>query len=186
LVFVVFGGGEEGSTASTVGPVSAAATTLAAGQGDTTQTTAAAPSTTLATDPPASTTSISQVDTDGPERVVLKLFEVMENQDFPGLLDIFDPAVWEALPAGESLEAAKEALKDTAFGFGEMNFSGIELSTEITSPTTATVTVTAGTVTITDTDGETTSEDVKDADEPVAFDLVNKDGKWYLASSTFM
>jgi hypothetical protein len=69
---------------------------------------------------------------------------------------------------------------------GSMKFSGIEMSTEITSETTATVTITAGIVTVTDASGETTSEDVKDADSPVTIELVKVDGKWYMESTPFL
>ncbi len=39
---------------------------------------------------------------------------------------------------------------------GKMKFSGIEMTTEMTSPTTATVPLTAGSVTVTDANGQTT------------------------------
>jgi hypothetical protein len=67
-----------------------------------------------------------------------------------------------------------------------MEFSGIELSTEMTSDSTATVTVTAGTVTVRDVEGQVTTEDVSEASSPVTIDLVKVDGRWYVASSPFM
>jgi len=69
---------------------------------------------------------------------------------------------------------------------GSMKFSGIEMFTEMSSDTTATVTLTAGVVTVTDTDGQTTSEDVKDSSSPVTVDLIKQDGTWYMESTPFL
>ena len=53
------------------------------------------------------------------------------------------------------------------------------METEDTGEDSATVTITSGSVTITE-DGESETEDVTESDEPVTFDLVKRDGSWYL------
>ena len=117
---------------------------------------------------------------------MLQLFAALENQDIDALLALMDPAILGMIPEGEALDAAKAAVKAEMASLGTMEFSGIEMKTEMTSPTTATVTLTAGVVTVTDANGQATSEDVKDATSPVTIDLVLQNGQWYMSSSPFL
>jgi hypothetical protein len=151
LVFVVFAG-EDGKQASdTTTTLSAAATTETTGEAAaTTDTTAPAVTTTAPTVPPTSTSPTTAVDTSGPEQVVMQLFDALETLDIDALLGLMDPRIVGVLPEGEAMDAFKAALSAQIESLGSMEFSGIELSTEMTSDTTATVTVTAGTVTVKD------------------------------------
>jgi hypothetical protein len=108
----------------------------------------------------------------------------MENKDLDAVLDLMDPQLKKSMPTGDALTAAKEDMRKTMFDYKSIKFSGIKMSTEMTSDTTATVTITAGSATRTDSDGQTTTEDVKDADTPAAVDLTKQDGSWYLESSS--
>jgi hypothetical protein len=119
-----------------------------------------------------------------PEQTVERLFTAMENKDLDTFLDLMDPSMKESLPSGDLLEAAKDEIRDEMFDFDSVKFSNIEMSTEKTSDTTATVTITEGTVEMT-VDGEAEANDVNEADEPVTFELTKIDGKWYLDSGMF-
>ena len=130
------------------------------------------------------TASVSN-DAKAVEKVVRQLFTAMEKQDAESLFSLMDPAVLGAVPEGEARDAAIAAVKSELATLGKMKFSGIQMSVEITSPTTATVTLTAGTATITDSSGKTTTEDIKDSSTPSTMDLSKLDGKWYIASSFF-
>jgi hypothetical protein len=117
-----------------------------------------------------------------PEQTVDRLLKVMASKDLDGVLELMDPSMMEALPTGDALEAARQEIEDSLFSFDSIQFSGIEMSTEETSDTTATVTITKGTVKMT-VDGETETEDVSEATEPVTFDVTKIDGKWYVDSA---
>jgi ketosteroid isomerase-like protein len=119
-----------------------------------------------------------------PEQTVKRLFTAMENKDLDAVLDLMDPQLKASMPTGDALQAAKEEMRQTMFDYKSIKFSGIKMSTEMASETTATVTITAGSATRTDSDGQTTTEDVKDADTPATVDLTKQDGSWYLESSS--
>jgi len=176
LVFVVFKSGDDQEAASALTTISAAATT---------QTTVPVVSTTVQTvaTTTSTTTETTVQDISDPQKVVLQVFDAMENQDAGALLTVMDPAGLEGLPEGATLDAVKAVMAQELAKMGSMKFSGIEMSTEITSDTTATVTLTAGVVTVTDADGQTTSEDVKEASSPVTVDLIMHDGTWYMEST---
>ncbi len=190
LVFVVFNGGNGQEAEDVPTTLQAAATTLVTVPVAATETTATPTSTTAQTvpptAPPTSTTTTAAQDSAGAEQVVLQVFAALENQDVDALLAVMDPTILGALPAGEALDAAKAAIKESIAAMGKMKFSGIEMTTEMTSPTTATVTLTAGSVTVTDANGQTTSEDIKESSSPVTVDLVKRDGQWYMSSSAFL
>ncbi|OFW58185.1 MAG: hypothetical protein A2133_00755 [Actinobacteria bacterium RBG_16_64_13] len=119
-----------------------------------------------------------------PEQTVNRLLRAMENEDVDALFDLLDQEALSEVLGGISAEAAKEMIGSAMFSDESVKFSGIKMSTDDTGDTTATVTITEGTVTVKDSDGVETSEDVQDADEPVTFDLVKKDGKWYLDANS--
>ncbi|HLA81789.1 MAG TPA: hypothetical protein VJP78_09275 [Thermoleophilia bacterium] len=177
LVFVVFAGDNDGQEASAPTNVGGAVSSL---------TTVPAAVTTAQTVAPTSTTEATVKETSDPEEVVLAVFEAMENQDAGAILALMDPAALGDLPEGTTWEAVEATMVEELAAMGNMEFSGIETFTEMTSETTATVTLTSGTVTVTDSEGLTTSEDVEDADSPVTIDLVKVDGEWYLESTPFM
>lgn len=128
----------------------------------------------------------------GPEKAVSELFDAMENQDIDKFFDLMDPEAMGSLFAedlgiemsDELLEMAKQAMKEEMFSEGTMQFSDLEFETTETGDT-ATVRVVAGKVTMTDRDGESETEDVTDADEPVELRAVKRDGKWYVDPETF-
>jgi hypothetical protein len=88
-------------------------------------------------------------------------------------------ALEEAL-GGLPLEEMMAEMGDAMFEFESIEFSDVELDTEKTSDTTATVTVVGGTVTITNLDGTKETEDVTQAGESIFFDVIERDGVWYL------
>ena len=186
LVFVVFDGGgvQEAEDVSTT--PQAAPTTLVTVPVAVTGTTSVPTSTTAQTAPPTSTVATAAADVTSVEKAVRAAFAALENQDIDALLGVMDPAILGLLPAGEALDAAKAAIKAEMAAMGTMKFSGVEMKTEMTSPTTATVTLTAGIVTVTDANGQVTSEDVKDSTSPVTIDMVLQNGQWYMASSPFL
>ncbi len=118
-----------------------------------------------------------------PEQTVRNMLTAMENKDADTVLDLLEPGAMESLGGFMSEDALKEAMSAGLFEFESLKFSGIELSTEKTGETSATVTIIKGSVTITD-NGEAQTEDVSEADEPVTFDLVKIDGSWYLDPSS--
>jgi len=186
LVFVVFDGGgvQEAEDVSTT--PQAAPTTLVTVPVAVTGTTSVPTSTTAQTAPPTSTVATAAADVTSVEKAVRAAFAALENQDIDALLGVMDPAILGLLPAGEALDAAKAAIKAEMAAMGTMKFSGVEMKTEMTSPTTATVTLTAGIVTVTDANGQVTSEDVKDSTSPVTIDMALQNGQWYMASSPFL
>jgi hypothetical protein len=186
LVFVVFNGGDGQEAEDVSTTLQAAATTLVTVPVAVTGTTSAPTSTTAQTAPPTSTTATAASDAANVEEAVRAVFAALENQDVDALLGVMDPTILGVLPTGEALDAAKAAIKAELAAMGTMKFSGVEMKTEMTSPTTATVTLTAGIVTVTDASGQVTSEDVKDSTSPVTIDLVLQNGQWYMASSPFL
>lgn len=121
-----------------------------------------------------------------PEKAVAQFFDALEKKDIDRIFNLVEPGVLGALPEGMDLEAVKEMLKATMFAFGEMKFEDIEMSTQMTSDTTATVTIVKGSVTVKMPDGTTQTEDVSEAGEPVTIDLVKVGDKWYMKSTPFM
>ncbi len=117
----------------------------------------------------------------GPEQTVKQILAAIENKDIDAFWETVDPQFYEVgIAMGMTEEAMKamvagEALSDST----SMRFSNIELATEISDDgQMATVTVVGGQVTTVE-NGQTTTEDVNDSDEPKVFDLVLRDGKWY-------
>ena len=115
-----------------------------------------------------------------PEKVVTKLLNAMEKGDIDTVFDVMDPEMLGLEFGKEFLGLAKEAFRQEMFSEGWVKFSDIEMKTEQTGEDTATVRIVAGKVTMTDEDGTSETEDVKDADEPVEFYTVKRNGKWYL------
>jgi hypothetical protein len=126
--------------------------------------------------------------TTGPEKAVAKLLDAMENQDIEGVFNVLDPEAMSEMLGGELgdefLDMAKDAMGEQLFSEGSIKFSGIKMQTEETGDGTATVAITEGLVTMTDVDGNEETEDVRDAGEPVVFQLVERDGTWYVDPSS--
>jgi limonene-1,2-epoxide hydrolase len=123
--------------------------------------------------------SISAKGSPTPEAAVLAFLDAMQKEDMMGVLLLMDPNTVEQ-SLGMSLDEAAMFFGSDLFDFESISFSGIELSTEQTGPGTATVTITAGSATVTDSDGQVSTEDVRDAGEPVEFPVIQEDGLWYL------
>ena len=115
-----------------------------------------------------------------PEQTVRSLISAYEHKDVDALFSLIDPQAKDSVLAGQSEDAAKQALKEAAFGAESVAFSGIKMSTNQTSATTATVTLIAGKATVTDENGEKTTSDVSEADQPPTLELVKRDGSWYI------
>ena len=185
LVFVVFKGGDDKEAAAVATTVSAVVTSVTQ-PGGLAGTTSTLPSTTTETAPVSTTATAvpSNDDVAAVKAVVMQLFTAMENQDADLLFKLMDPSVLAALPEGEARDAALAAVKAELATLGKMKFSGIEMTVEITSPTTATATLTGGSMSLTDATG-TTTEDIKDSSTPGTMDLTKQDGQWYISSSFF-
>jgi hypothetical protein len=115
-----------------------------------------------------------------PQGTVTRLLDAMADQDIDALFALMDQTAMSDMLGEDYLDVAKQAMADEMFSGGSVKFSNIKMTTEETSDTTATVTITEGSVTMTDENGETTTEDVAEAGEPVTFDLVKRDGSWYV------
>jgi ketosteroid isomerase-like protein len=119
-----------------------------------------------------------------PEGTVNRFLAAMEAKDIDKVLDLMDPQVRDSLVKVGGLNDAKQTLSDTMFPFKSVKFSNIELSTTKSSDTSASVTINAGTATIIGNDGKSTKSDIA-TEMPITFDLMQKDGSWYLLSSSF-
>ena len=119
-----------------------------------------------------------------PEGTVNRFLAAMEAKDIDKVLDLMDPQVRDSLVKVGGLNDAKQTLSDTMFPFKSVKFSNIELSTTKSSETSASVTINAGTATIIGNDGKSTKSDIA-TEMPITFDLMQKDGSWYLLSSSF-
>ena len=119
-----------------------------------------------------------------PEGTVNRFLAAMEAKDIDKVLDLMEPQVRESLVKVGGLKDAKKTLSDTMFPFKSVKFSNIKLSTKKSSDTSAAVTINAGTATIIGNDGKSTKSDIA-TDMPITFDLMQKDGSWYLLSSSF-
>jgi hypothetical protein len=184
LVFVVFAGNDEQTAdAMTTLP---AATTLVTQPTLSTETTSEPAGTETSATAATAGNQQSGDDTGAAEAAVRTFLQAMESQDGGMILDLMDPAIMGAIPAGDMRDAAVAAMKTELQALGKMKFSGIEMKVEITSPTTATATLTAGQAIITDASGNTTTEDVKDASSDASIDLVKVDGRWYISSTAFL
>lgn len=124
----------------------------------------------------------------GPEQTVREVMAAMENKDIDRFWAVLDPTFYEAYAAmGMTEEQLKSTLAEEMYSdSASIKFSDVKLETEISDDgQTAVVTVVEGTVTMVE-DGQTTTEDVKDSDEPQVFNLVLRDGKWYWDITSIM
>ncbi|MBN1319682.1 MAG: zinc-ribbon domain-containing protein [Thermoleophilia bacterium] len=119
-----------------------------------------------------------------PEKVVTKLFDAMEDGDIDTVFEVMDPEMLGSEFGEEFIDLAKEAMRDEMFSEGSFKFSDLKMETKETGEDTATVRILEGKVTMTDKDGVSETSDVSDADEPVEFYLVKRDGKWYVDPSS--
>jgi hypothetical protein len=120
----------------------------------------------------------------GPEQAVQKFLTVMEKKDVDGFFDLIDPASLEEFTSmGMSLDAIKPLLASEMFSYDSIKFNNVKMETEDNGDGTATVRIVEGSVTIVE-DGDTTTEDVQESGEPVEFEVLKQDGKWYINPET--
>jgi len=116
----------------------------------------------------------------GPEEIVDKYFNAVQQGDVDTLISLLDP------------EGMKQAAEDSGIGLEEfkaqirgymtetfpdgIKIEGLQYEVAVEGDT-AVVTVTSGTMII-DSGGETTTEDLTTTGE--SLELIKKDGKWYL------
>lgn len=118
---------------------------------------------------------------ESPEQVARALFQAMEDKNVDAFFALFDPAALKEFLGGLlASEEAREALSASMFDYGSIKFSDLEFSTVMKTATTATVSVTAGTAAITDLEGVTETKDATEAGQPVTFELIQRDGGWYV------
>jgi len=200
LVFAVFNDeifGDEETTETTISETAAttkpiAPTTTEDGtpttSGSTTTfeastTTSEAPDTTTSSETTSSTVSGGGT-AETPEEAVLMLLHAMEDKDFDVFFGLMDPAAVEEVLGGLPLEQFKEYMGEEMWPWESMEFSGIRLETTKTGDDSATVTIVEGIATVTDLDGVTSSDSVTEAESPVTFELIRRDGSWYLDPET--
>ena len=124
--------------------------------------------------------SDTQETTEGPEEVVERYFNAIEQGDFDTLLSLLDPDDMQqaAEQSDVSLEELEKEMKDymiETFPEG-IKIEGLEYDVAVEGDT-AVATVTSGTMTI-ESGGETITEDLTEVSE--VLNLVKKDGKWYI------
>ena len=115
----------------------------------------------------------------GPEKKVEALLQAMSDKDVDAYLAVIDPeGLLEFKDAyGLDSRGLRESVRD-GWTYESMEFSGITMETEMAQDgKSATVTITGGEVT-TVSEGEKTVEDA--ADDEREFNLVVRDGKWYV------
>jgi hypothetical protein len=115
-----------------------------------------------------------------PEQAVKKLMSAYEKKDVDAIFDLIDPEALSTTLDGQTTEEAKAEMEDAFFGgdsVSSIKFSGIKMSSDQTSDTTAIVALTAGEVTITDANGEKTVNEMTDSD---TIGVVKRDGSWYI------
>lgn len=117
---------------------------------------------------------------EGPEEIVDKYFNAVEQGDFDTLISLLDPEDMKlaAEQNGLELEEFENQIRDAmaqTFPDG-IKIEGLRYEVAVEGDT-ATVTITSGTMTI-ESGGETITEDLTTTSESLG--LVKKDGKWYL------
>jgi flagellar basal body-associated protein FliL len=122
----------------------------------------------------------------GPEQTIQEMFDAMAAKDVDGFIDIMDPQGLEMVTAaGLTIDDFKAMLQEE-MTYESMEFKNVKLESEVAADgQTATVTVVEGQM-VTVENGETTTEDVKDSEEAQQYQLVLRDGKWYLDISSMM
>jgi ketosteroid isomerase-like protein len=122
----------------------------------------------------------------GPDQTIHKMFDAMEAKDVDAFIDLMDPQGLQQITAtGLTTEDFKSMLKDE-MTYDSMEFKNVKLETVIAADgKTAKVTVVEGQL-VTVENGKTTTEDVKDAESAQEYQLVLRDGKWYLDISSMM
>jgi hypothetical protein len=114
-----------------------------------------------------------------PEGTVKAMLSAFERKDADALFGLLDPEALDDITGFMTEDDFKTSLSETLADMESVKFSDIDMDTEDTGEGTATVTIVSGSVAVTQ-DGETQTEDVTESDEPVTFDLVERDGSWYL------
>ncbi len=117
----------------------------------------------------------------GPEATLEKMFGAMEDKDVDVLIAVLDPVGLEELETqGLSLDDFKD-MRAQQMTYDSMEFSDLEMETQLSEDgQSATVTIVEGKLTVV-ADGETTVQHAGDNEESLTYDLVLRDGKWYLS-----
>jgi hypothetical protein len=116
----------------------------------------------------------------GPEQTVQDMFTALEAKNVDAFVALMDPQGLEQLSAAGMTVDQLKTMQAETMTYESLEFSGVKLETKMADDgQSATVTVVEGVVTTVE-NGETTSEDVKDLADPQTFQLVLRDGKWYL------
>ncbi len=125
-------------------------------------------------------TSTSRSD---PEKVVGAYFQAMKDKDSRLLISTFSPSSVAQLESqlAEAGYGSLETFFEEFFfsSYQSIDFQGLKLETSEKGDT-ATVKVLEGKAVIVDEDGQTTVEDVLDADIPVEIPMVREGGRWYI------
>lgn len=122
----------------------------------------------------------------GPEQTIQKMFDAMEAKDVDAFVALMDPEGLQQVTAqGVSADDFKSMIQDE-MTYDSMEFKNVKMTTAIADDgKSATVTVVEGQL-VTVEDGKTTTDDVKDSEEAQEYQVVLKDGKWYLDISSMM
>jgi hypothetical protein len=122
----------------------------------------------------------------GPEQTLQEMFDAMEAKDVDAFMAIMDPQGLQGVEALGMSVADFKALLQEQMTYDSMKFEGVKLETTMADDgQTATVAIVEGKLTTVE-NGESTTEDVKDASEPQTYQMVLRDGKWYLDISGMM
>jgi hypothetical protein len=116
----------------------------------------------------------------GPEQTVQDMFNAMEAKNVDAFFAIMDPQGLQQVEAAGLTVADFKAMLSEEMTYDSMTFSGVKMETKMAEDgQTAAVTIVEGKLT-TVVSGESTVEDVKDSSEVQTYQVVLRDGKWYL------
>ncbi len=122
----------------------------------------------------------------GPEQTVQTMLDAMEAKDVDAFFAIMDPEGLAQVEAGGLTLEAFKTMISREMTYDSMEFTDVKFTTEIAEDgQSAVVTVVEGKLT-TVVSGESTTEDVKDSEEPQIYQLIQRDGKWYLDITSMM
>jgi hypothetical protein len=114
-----------------------------------------------------------------PAALAEKYMNAMEKGDAQAYMDCFEPEFFsmEDNPIMEGMDIDIKKLLEMSFQLMDMKFIGVELKVESQKGDSATVVTTAGTMRVSAMGME---EEVDLAEDPLKFDMVKDDGRWYL------
>jgi flagellar basal body-associated protein FliL len=119
------------------------------------------------------------------EQTVQKMFDAMEAKNVDAFIAVMDPKGLEQLAAAGTSAADFKTMLSEEMTYDSMEFSGVKMETKVADDgQTATVTVLEGKLTTVEAGGEPKVEDVKDSGETQEYQVILRDGKWYLDISS--